>query len=124
MKHCESINENNPSISAIDGTSEIREIDQEWCLYEDCYATGNAPVCSKAGDKTAKVTLCYFDESDSTLKEKCEDPWWRPSKGGDTLNNCGTCDDDTRRLQRNKKNNNNKKKGPKGSGPLLRRKEV
>ena len=61
---CESIDEeNNPNISAIDGISEIREIDQEWCLYEDCYATGNAPVCSKAGDKNAKVTLCYFDES-------------------------------------------------------------
>lgn len=109
---CESIDDDNPSISAIDGGT-INEIDQEWCLYQDCYAAG-APVCSKAGDKNAKVTLCFNDVSEGETKEKCEDPWWQPGKGGgDTLNKCGECSNTTRRTSRN--TGKTKKNGTKGS---------
>ena len=74
---------------AVEGI-EIKDWDLDACMVEDCYSEG-ASVCD-AND--GKVTMCYEDFSKSgkksTIKEKCDDPWWRPG-GNDEFLGCGTC---------------------------------
>ena len=69
----------------------VKGADVDYCVKEDCYASG-ASVCDA---KDSKVEICVAKEDGSDTKEECKDPFYSAGKGH-TRSNCGSCNDSRR----------------------------